>query len=72
MGNFGTHASHTARTDSKIAWQEIFLAIASMTYTPLGNSCLCAFVSRRPTPFFDRTDLTPQLFLTHSLPFTVN
>ncbi|MPC78260.1 hypothetical protein E2C01_072744 [Portunus trituberculatus] len=30
MRNFGTDATHTARTDSKIAGQAIFLAIASM------------------------------------------
>ncbi|MPC47122.1 DBH-like monooxygenase protein 1 [Portunus trituberculatus] len=30
MQNFGTDASHTARNDSKIAGQAIFLAIASM------------------------------------------
>ncbi|MPC98597.1 hypothetical protein E2C01_093971 [Portunus trituberculatus] len=39
----------------------------------IGDSCsrLCAFVSREET-FFDRTDLTPQFSLTHSLSFTVN
>ncbi|MPC11025.1 hypothetical protein E2C01_003677 [Portunus trituberculatus] len=51
MQNFGTHANHTMRNNSKIAGQD---------------SRLCAFVSRDET-FLDRTDLTTQLSLTHSL-----
>ncbi|MPC17715.1 hypothetical protein E2C01_010579 [Portunus trituberculatus] len=61
MQNFGTDATHTAHTDSKIAC--LFLAIASMGHTPW-DSRLCGFVSRG-IPFFDRTDLTPKLSLTH-------
>ncbi|MPC93409.1 hypothetical protein E2C01_088536 [Portunus trituberculatus] len=45
MRNFGTHGSHTARTESKIAGQAIFLAIALMGHAPWDYR-LCAFVSR--------------------------
>ncbi|MPC16756.1 hypothetical protein E2C01_009591 [Portunus trituberculatus] len=34
MRNFGTDATHTARTDSKIAGRAIFLAIALMGHAP--------------------------------------
>ncbi|MPC21721.1 hypothetical protein E2C01_014715 [Portunus trituberculatus] len=67
----GTDAIHTARTDSKIARQAILLAIVLVTYAPW-DSCLCALVSRGIPFFFDRTNLTPNLSLPHSLSFTVN
>ncbi|MPC43259.1 hypothetical protein E2C01_036902 [Portunus trituberculatus] len=47
-----THASRTGRTDSKIAGQTIFLAIATMTRVLFWDSRLCAFVSRGLHLFF--------------------
>ncbi|MPC24574.1 hypothetical protein E2C01_017661 [Portunus trituberculatus] len=67
--SFGTDATHTAHTDSKIAGQEIFLVIASTGHASW-DSRLCTSFSRG-IPFFDRNDLTSRVSLTHSLSFTV-